>query len=218
MALVELQGVSRVFGGVFSALDDVSISVSAGETVALLGPSGSGKSTLLNIVAGFETPSSGSVVVGGKSVDSWQPEEYRQDIIGFLFQQFYLLDHLSAVRNVELALFPTCRKARQRYIISRNILTDVGLGGRLHSKAALLSAGERQRVAFCRSIVNQPRLLLADEPTGNLDKASGQTLLSMLADYMREKHGTLIVATHDDAVAAICRRTIRLEDGRVVAG
>jgi len=217
MALVELQGVSRIYGGVISALDNVSISVSAGETVALLGPSGSGKSTLLNIIAGFETPSSGSVLVGGKPIDSWQPEEFRQDIIGFLFQQFYLLDHLSAVRNVELALFPTCRKARQRYLISSKILAEVGLGDRLHSKAALLSGGERQRVAFCRSIANQPRLLLADEPTGNLDKASGRKLLTILANYMQEKQGTLIVATHDDDVAGICQRTIQLEDGRVVS-
>jgi putative ABC transport system ATP-binding protein len=193
------------------------MSISGGETVALLGPSGSGKSTLLSVIAGFENPSSGSVLVAGKPVGSWRPEEFRQDIVGFLFQQFFLLDHLSAVRNVELALFPTCRKARQRYRIASELLTEVGLANRLHSRTALLSGGERQRVAFCRSIANQPRLLLADEPTGNLDKASGRKLLTILAGYMQEKQGTLIVATHDDDVAAICQRTIRLEDGRVVA-
>ncbi|MGD9265018.1 MAG: ABC transporter ATP-binding protein [Lysobacterales bacterium] len=217
MALVELHGVSRIYGGVIGALDDVSMSVSGGEMVALLGPSGSGKSTLLSVIAGFENPSSGSVLVAGKPVGSWRPEEFRQDIVGFLFQQFFLLDHLSAVRNVELALFPTCRKARQRYRIASELLTEVGLANRLHSRTALLSGGERQRVAFCRSIANQPRLLLADEPTGNLDKASGRKLLTILAGYMQEKQGTLIVATHDDEVAAICQRTIRLEDGRVVA-
>jgi len=216
MALVELQNVSRIYGGVIKALDKVSLSVSAGETVALLGPSGSGKSTLLNIIAGFETPSSGVLLVGGKPIEKWQPDEFRQDVIGFLFQQFYLLNHLSAVRNVELALFPTCRKAQQRYLTSCALLREVGLGDRLHLKAALLSGGERQRVAFCRSIANQPRLLLADEPTGNLDKASSQKLLAIVSNYMAEKQGTLIVATHDDAVARICQRVIHLEDGKVI--
>ena len=216
MALIELQHISRVYGGVISALDDVSLSISAGETVALLGASGSGKSTLLNIIAGFETPSSGTVRVAGEPVSTQQPDKFRQNIIGFLFQQFYLLDHLSAVRNVELALFPTCRKAHQRYLSSCKLLKEVGLGDRLHARAALLSGGERQRVAFCRSIANQPQLLLADEPTGNLDKASSKKLLSIIANYMRAQQGTLIVATHDDEVAKICQRSICLEDGRVV--
>ncbi len=216
MALLELQNISRVYGGVIRALDDVSLSITAGETVALLGASGSGKSTLLNIIAGFETPSSGTVRVAGEPVSTQQPDKFHQNIIGFLFQQFNLLDHLSAVRNVELALFPTCRKAQQRYLNSCKLLKEVGLGDRLHSRAALLSGGERQRVAFCRSIANQPQLLLADEPTGNLDKASSKKLLSIVANYMSSHQGTLIVATHDDEVAKICQRSIRLEDGRVV--
>lgn len=120
------------------------------------------------------------------------------------------------MRNVELALFPTCRNAKQRFLTSCELLKEVGLGERLYLKASLLSGGERQRVAFCRSIANQPRLLLADEPTGNLDRASSHKLLSILTDYMDRKQGTLIVATHDDEVANICQRTIQLQDGRVV--
>ncbi len=216
MPLVNLQNVCRTFGGVITALDNVSLSVFEGETIALLGPSGSGKSTLLSLIAGFETASSGTLTVAGKSIHDWHPDEFRLRIVGFLFQQFHLLEHLSAVRNVELALFPTCRQPRQRFLKSRKLLEDVGLGERLMVQATDLSGGERQRVAFCRSIANQPRLLLADEPTGNLDRASSQRLLSTLTDHMRRHQSTLIVATHDDDVARICSRVIRLQDGKVL--
>lgn len=215
MILLELKNVSRIYGGVIKALDDISFSVAEGETVALLGASGSGKSTLLNIIAGFEVPTSGTISFAGIPVDKQPADKFRQKMVGFLFQQFNLLEHLSAVRNVELALFPTIKKAKKRYQISCEILKQVGLGERLHQKAALLSGGERQRVAFCRSIVNRPKLLLADEPTGNLDKASSKKLLSILTRYIKENTGTLIVATHDDVVADICQRTIYLEDGKV---
>ena len=149
-------------------------------------------------------------------IEPQNPDEFRLRIVGFLFQQFHLLEHLSAVRNVELALFPTCRQPRQRFLKSRKLLEDVGLGERLMVQATDLSGGERQRVAFCRSIANQPRLLLADEPTGNLDRASSQRLLSTLTDHMRRHQSTLIVATHDDDVARICSRVIRLQDGKVL--
>lgn len=216
MSLVEAHNICRTFGGVITALDDVSFSVSQGETIALLGPSGSGKSTLLNIIAGFEPVSSGSLSVGGKSIADWHPDDLHLRVVGFLFQQFHLVEHLTAVMNVELALFPTCRQPQQRFLKSSRLLQEVGLGERLHVQATDLSGGERQRVAFCRSIANQPRLLLADEPTGNLDKDSSQTLLTTLTDHI-EIHGTtLVVATHDDDVARICRRVIRLEDGKII--
>ncbi|RLE23369.1 MAG: ABC transporter ATP-binding protein [Acidobacteria bacterium] len=216
MSLVSLHNICRIYGSVVTALDNVSLSVCEGETIALLGPSGSGKSTLLNIIAGFETPSSGSLTVSGKSINDWHPDDFRLHMVGFLFQQFHLVEHLSAVRNVELALFPTCRHPRQRFLKSSQLLRDVGLGKRLQVQAADLSGGERQRVAFCRSIANQPRLLLADEPTGNLDEASSQMLLSTLTDHMQNHGTTLIVATHDDDVARICSRIVRLKDGKVV--
>ena len=216
MSLVNLEGISRIYGGVITALDRVSLSVMEGEAAALLGPSGSGKSTLLNIIAGFESASSGTVTVAGTRIEKWHPDELHLHGVGFLFQQFHLIEHLSAVRNVELALFPTCRQARERFLKSSRSLEEIGLGHRLHVPAADLSGGERQRVAFCRSIVNRPRLLLADEPTGNLDQAASRVLLSILVDHIRQHGTTLIVATHDDEVAAICDRIIRLEDGSVV--
>ncbi len=216
MSLVSLHNICRIYGGVITALDNVSLSVSEGETIALLGPSGSGKSTLLSLIAGFETASSGTLTVAGKSIHDWHPDEFRLRIVGFLFQQFHLLEHLSAVRNVELALFPTCREPRQRFLKSCKLLQEVGLGNRLLVQATDLSGGERQRVAFCRSIANHPRLLLADEPTGNLDRASSQKLLSTLTDHMKTHDSTLIVATHDDDVASVCSRIIRLEDGKVI--
>jgi putative ABC transport system ATP-binding protein len=216
MSLVEAHAICRTYGGVITALENVSFSVSQGETIALLGPSGSGKSTLLKIIAGYELASSGALRVSGKLVTDWHPDELHLRVVGFLFQQFHLVEHLTAVRNVELALFPTRRSPQQRFLESSRLLQEVGLGRRLHVQATDLSGGERQRVAFCRSIANQPRLLLADEPTGNLDRASTQVLLETLTNHI-QKHGTtLIVATHDDEVAAICSRIIRLEEGKVI--
>ncbi len=216
MSLIEARNICRTYGGVITALDTVSFSVSHGEMIALLGPSGSGKSTLLNIIAGFEAPSSGTLDISGKPVTDWHPDELHLRVVGFLFQQFHLVEHLTAVRNVELAMFPTYRRPQQRFLESSRLLQKVGLGERLHVRATNLSGGERQRVAFCRSIANQPRLLLADEPTGNLDRDSTQALLATLTDHIRKNGTTLIVATHDDEVAAICHRIIRLEDGKVI--
>ncbi|MES9860852.1 MAG: ABC transporter ATP-binding protein [Candidatus Thiodiazotropha sp. LLP2] len=217
MTFIQLENISCVYNGVISALADVSLSIPEGETVALLGPSGSGKSTLLNLIAGYEIATSGVLKIAGKSIAEWNRDTFRRELIGFLFQQFHLLDHLSAVRNVELALFPTCKDANQRHFKSSRLLKEVGLLNRLNVQTKYLSGGERQRVAFCRSIVNKPRLLLADEPTGNLDSASSETLLKTLSEYILSHQGTMIVATHDIEVAKICSRVIYLEDGKAVS-
>lgn len=215
--LVRLDDVSCIFQGVIRALDGVALSIAEGETVALLGPSGSGKSTLLSLIAGFEKPTSGTVAVAGRPVGDWPQQTLYTRMLGFLFQRYHLLEHLSASRNVELAMFPTVSDPRQRREKSRQLLERVGLGARIDSRALHLSGGERQRVAFCRSIANQPRLLLADEPTGSLDQASKRPLLDLLVEHTAAQGGTLVVATHDPAVADICGRTIRLEDGRILA-
>jgi len=215
--MVVLQSVHCTFQEVIKALDGVSLTIEQGETVALLGPSGSGKSTLLSVIAGFEQADSGVIEVAGRPIEEWCPQEFRTRVMGFLFQRFHLFEHLSAVENVELALFPTCPDAGQRRARSTELLRRVGLGARIDSRAVYLSGGERQRVAFCRSIANQPRLLLADEPTGSLDRESTGMLLELLSEHVDRAGGTLIVATHDSGVAQRCGRIVELVDGRVVA-
>ncbi len=216
MSFVTMTGLGRCYRGVIRALTAIDISIAPGEKVALLGPSGSGKSTLLSIIAGFECPDEGHISVGGRPLSDWPVVEYRTRIIGILFQQYHLLESLSASQNVELALFPTCTDPTRRRALSQQLLERVGLGERVDARANRLSGGERQRVAFCRSIVNGPRLLLADEPTGSLDSASKRLLLRLLHDWIDTEQRTLIVATHDTEVAAGCDRIIQLRDGRVV--
>lgn len=213
--MVALEAVHCTFQGVIKALDGVSLSIEDGENIALLGPSGSGKSTLLSVIAGFERADSGLVEVAGQPIKDWCPQKFRTSVLGFLFQRYHLFEYLSAVENVELALFTTCSDADERRARSTELLRRVGLGARIDSRAVYLSGGERQRLAFCRSIANKPRLLLADEPTGSLDHKSKGMLLELLSEHMAREGGTLIVATHDPGVAQSCRRIVELIDGRV---
>ena len=214
--LIRLESLSCVFQGVITALDRVSLAIAEGETVALLGPSGSGKSTLLSLIAGFERPTAGTISIAGRAITDWPREHFRTNILGFLFQRFHLFEHVSACRNVELAMFPTCDDPKIRRARSQQLLESVGLGARIDSRVVHLSGGERQRVAFCRSIANRPRMLLADEPTGSLDRASKRLLLDLLNEHIGSSDGTLVVATHDPAVAEICGRIVELQDGRVL--
>lgn len=217
MSCATLSGVSRCFEGVIPALTEVDLQIPAGVKVALLGPSGSGKSTLLSLLAGFECPDAGSITVLDRALSDWNPVEYRTRAIGVLFQQYHLIETLTASQNVELALFSTLSNSRRRRALGRDLLCEVGLAARLNTRANRLSGGERQRVAFCRSIVNGPRLLLADEPTGSLDSNSKQLLLRLLIDWIDAGNRTLVVATHDPDVAALCDQVVRLHDGRVVS-
>jgi len=216
MALIDIQGVSRVYQGVIAALADVTLAIEAGERVALLGPSGSGKSTLLSLMAGFDVPDRGRILLDGKAVDSIPEVELHTRWIGMLFQQFHLLESLSPLENIELALIPSCKDRRARRVRSRELIRRVGLESRVGVRVRDLSGGERQRVAFCRSIANSPELLLADEPTGNLDSASKQGLLELMREHNERDGKALVVATHDPDVAAICHRVVRLMDGRLV--
>ncbi|NOY67308.1 MAG: ABC transporter ATP-binding protein [Gammaproteobacteria bacterium] len=216
MSLLSVKSVSRIYQGVIVALNDVSFILEKGDTVALLGSSGSGKSTLLSLIAGYDSPTNGSIHVQGRDLNSWPKVELLTRKIGFLFQQFHLIEHLTAVQNIELAMFPVCNDRIERYSTSMKLLERVGLSQRANSRAINLSGGERQRVAFCRSIVNQPELLLADEPTGNLDTTSRQALLELIQEHNVSCGGTFLIATHDPDVARICDRIITLEDGEVV--
>jgi putative ABC transport system ATP-binding protein len=199
-----------------AALRGVSFRVAPGEFVVIAGPSGSGKSTLLNLIGTLDQPDSGTVSVGGQPVPSpREAVEFRRRLVGFVFQDNLLLPYLSAQSNVETALMATgvARDARQTR--AQQLLLEVGLGQRVRHLPSELSAGERQRVAIARALANEPRLLLADEPTGALDSGSSERVLSLLA-AMRERHGmTMIIASHDDAVTRRADRVLRLADGQI---
>ena len=202
--------------GTVTALRGVSFRVGAGEFVVIAGPSGSGKSTLLNLIGTLDQPDSGAIVVGGRPVPlPSEAVEFRRRLVGFVFQDNLLLPYLSAQSNIETALMATGvgREARQER--SQKLLVEVGLGHRVRHLPSELSAGERQRVAVARALANEPRLLLADEPTGALDSASSERVLSLLS-AMRERHGmTMIIASHDDAVTGRADRGLRLTDGQI---
>jgi putative ABC transport system ATP-binding protein len=199
-----------------TVLDQVSIAVPAGEFLAVLGPSGSGKSTLLGLLAGLDRPTSGDVLFQGAAIQGWSEDRlarWRRDHVGFVFQSFQLLGHLTARENVLLPL--ELRGAGDPGGRAAELIELVGLGKRGHHYPSQLSGGEQQRVALARAFAAEPDLLLADEPTGNLDSATGKGVLTILSDLQREKGTTLVLVTHDPAVAAYADRNIYLKDGRV---
>ncbi|MEU9040941.1 MULTISPECIES: ABC transporter ATP-binding protein [unclassified Kitasatospora] len=218
--VIELSGVGRHCEGARAALDGVTLSVRRGESVAVLGPSGSGKSTLLNLVAGLDRPSAGTVTVAGVRVDRLgeaASARYRRGTIGMVFQFFNLLDDLTVADNVvlagELAGVPRA-EARRR---AGELLESLGIDRHARAHPARLSGGERQRVAVARALMNQPTLLLADEPTGALDSASGEDVKALFRDLHADGQ-TLLIVTHDLTLAEDCAtRTVRMRDGRVEA-
>jgi putative ABC transport system ATP-binding protein len=219
--MIELDGVSREFAGKrhVVALDAVTLSILRGEMVAIIGPSGSGKSTLLNLVGGLDRPSSGQVRVdrealGGLSDDALT--RVRRDKIGFIFQFFNLLPTLSCLDNVGLPLHLRGWPRRDVDARARELLGLVQLGHRLEHLPDELSGGERQRVAIARALSIYPPILLADEPTGNLDSHTGEEILALIRDLHSRLGSTVVIVTHDMKVAASCGRTIALRDGRIV--
>jgi putative ABC transport system ATP-binding protein len=198
-------------------LSDIHFTVQAGATLALVGASGSGKSTLLGLLAGLDTPSAGSVRIDG--VDLFALDEdgragLRKDKLGFVFQSFQLLAHLTALENVMLPL--ELRGDAGAAARARAMLERVGLGQRLRHYPKFLSGGEQQRVALARAFVTEPPLLLADEPTGSLDAATGEAVIDLMFRLNREQGSTLVLVTHDPAIAALCERRITLHAGRIV--
>jgi macrolide transport system ATP-binding/permease protein len=222
MALIELEHVSRHYavgdGQVVRALDDVSLRIEAGEMLAIMGPSGSGKSTLMNLLGCLDKPSSGRLAVDGQDVDTLGADEtaaLRRETFGFIFQRYHLLSHLDAVANVELpAVYAGLDGARRRRRAAE-LLRRLGLGERLDHRPNALSGGQQQRVSVARALMNGGRIILADEPTGALDSASGAELLAMLEQLNAQGH-TVILVTHDATVAAHARRIVEMRDGRVV--
>ncbi len=198
-------------------LDEVSLSVERGASLAIVGASGSGKTTLLGLLAGLDRPSSGSVTLAGESLDALDEEaraRVRRRMVGFVFQSFHLLPALNAEENVMLPLELEGRDdARER---ASHALAEVGLDKRLHHYPHQLSGGEQQRVALARAFVHGPQLLFADEPTGNLDQRTGTAISDLLFALNREHETTLILVSHDISLASRCARSLRLRDGRVV--
>jgi putative ABC transport system ATP-binding protein len=211
--LVQIENVGRKYGAV-RALDNVSFEVAPGEWIAIMGPSGSGKTTLINILGGLDRPSSGRAVVDGMDVGSLGEREltrYRAEKIGFIFQQFHLVPYLSAVENVMLAQY--FHSVADEAEASR-ALERVGLGHRLTHLPSQLSGGEQQRVALARALINHPKLILADEPTGNLDEANEQIVLELLQELRAAGH-TLLLVTHSQEIGRMADRRIELAHGHL---
>jgi putative ABC transport system ATP-binding protein len=219
--MIELEQVSKHFGGTRNvcALDKVQLAIGKGETVAIIGPSGSGKSTLLNLVGGLDRPTSGQVRVDGKPLAGLSDDDLtrvRRDTIGFVFQFFNLLPSLTCLENVALPLHLRGWRRGEAHARSRELLTMVELGARMHHMPEELSGGERQRVAIARALSVYPPIVLADEPTGNLDTRTGSEILALFRDLHQRLGTTLVIVTHDMKVAETCQRTVSLRDGRIV--
>ena len=213
-ALVQAEDVSKVFGGV-RALDSVRFEVRSGEWIAIMGPSGSGKTTLINILGGLDRPTGGRAIVDGVNVGTLGEREltrYRAEKIGFVFQNFYLIPYLSALENVMLAQYfhSVADEAEASEALAR-----VGLKDRLDHLPSQLSGGEQQRVALARALINHPKLILADEPTGNLDEANEQIVLDLLQELHRAGH-TILVVTHSAEIGRMADRRIELAHGRLM--
>jgi putative ABC transport system ATP-binding protein len=220
VGLIELEDVSRryeVGGGIVTALSDVSLTIGAGEFMVVLGPSGSGKTTLLNMIGALDTPSSGEIAINGQRLSGARRADlfrFRRETVSFVFQTFNLFPGLTAVENVQFGVDVTGRHDGHR--VAADILTRVGLGDRLHHFPSQLSGGEQQRVAIARALATGNRILLADEPTGELDFTTGIQILELLHE---EAHAgiTVLIVTHNREIARIADRVIELSSGRIVS-
>ena len=220
IVIISIRCVSRQYqvgGTVVRALDGIDITITQNEFVAIMGPSGSGKSTLMNILGCLDTPSSGSYLLNGKEVARMDDDELsriRGREIGFVFQSFNLLPRYDAVRNVELPLIYAGVGRQERHRRAVAALERVSLGQRLHHKPGEMSGGQRQRVAIARAIVNNPSIILADEPTGNLDTATSIEIMNLFCE-LHSQGNTIILVTHEEDIAKFAERTVRLRDGKI---
>ncbi len=221
MPVIKITDVYKIYnmgGNVVNALDGVSFVVEKGEFVAIMGPSGSGKSTLMNILGCLDRPTSGSYMLDGKEVSEYTDDELaetRNKKIGFVFQSFNLLPRMTALHNVALPMVYAGSKENERLQLAQKALERVGLGDRVDHRPNELSGGQRQRVAIARSLVNNPSIIMADEPTGNLDTKSGNDIMQMFKDLNNEGR-TIILVTHEPEIAEQAKRTVFVRDGLIV--
>ncbi|HSO09002.1 MAG TPA: ABC transporter ATP-binding protein [Desulfoprunum sp.] len=219
--LLRLSGTTKTYGvgqAAFQALKGIELAIAAGDIVAVMGPSGSGKSTMMNILGCLDTPTSGSYEFQGVHVEQLSRNEralLRRNFLGFVFQGFNLLARTTALENVELPLIYRGEPAASRHATARRALEQVGLQGWEHHTPAELSGGQQQRVAIARAIVTRPAVLLADEPTGNLDTATSREIMDLISAFNREQGITVLMVTHEPDMAAYAKRIIRFVDGRV---
>ncbi len=220
--MIELKGVSKHYGKkdhVFRALDEVDVTIKDGEIVAVIGKSGSGKSTLMHVMSGLDTASDGSVLINGENLSDMKPKEidrFRSRQMSFIFQSFFVQGNETCYDNVSLPLEIANVPRAERAEKVRKALAAVELEDKIKSKAKNLSGGQKQRLAIARAIVNEPRILFADEPTGNLDSTTSEVVEKLLFDYARKHKATLIVVTHDEELADQCDRRINIKDGKIV--
>lgn len=221
MKILEAQHLSKTYtiaGRPIRVLDNVSLAVTHGEFLVVKGSSGSGKSTLLSLLSGLDNPTSGRILVEGRDITDLSEDELaplRNETIGFVFQSFHLVPSLNALENI---MFPAeLRQDRQARQKAEALLRRVGLDGRSTNFPHQLSGGEKQRVAICRALINDPKIIFADEPTGNLDSENGQAILELLFELQQERQTTLVLVTHNADIAGLADRVITLHDGQVVA-
>jgi len=221
MSTIQLKSVSRTYvmgKETIPALDDVSLDIKEGEFLAIMGPSGSGKSTFANVIGGLDKPSSGDVLVDGECINKLNDKHissYRNRKVGFIFQSFNLLPTYTALENVMIPLILTGESSSIRKQKAYECLKEVGLENRADHKPYQLSGGERQRVSIARALINQPQIIIADEPTGNLDTKKSEEIVSLLKELNRKKKITVIVITHDPSVARQADRTLHMKDGKI---
>ena len=223
MSLIEIENVDKVFrlgNSRVQALKKISLKIELGERVCLLGPSGSGKSTLLNIMAGFDEPTNGRVIIDGMNINHCSKDTItmmRRNSMGFVFQSYHLLNYLTALENVALPLMLQNVKYKERTEKAKELLCKVGLSNRLSHYPFQMSGGQQQRVGIARAFINNPKIIFADEPTGNLDSRNSRKLLELMTKLSSENQITLIIVSHDEAVVDYCTREIKIVDGSIIA-
>ncbi|TET60130.1 ABC transporter ATP-binding protein [Candidatus Aerophobetes bacterium] len=216
--MIKIVGLKKSFdNGKIKALDGIDLEVAQGEFISIMGPSGSGKSTLLNMIAALDTPDAGDILVEGKSLlnEIEDVASYRARTVGFIFQLHNLLPHLTALENILIPMFEVKAPKGEKIRRAQKLLEEIGLKDRMRSFPPELSGGERQKVAIARALANNPKILLADEPTGNIDSKSSQQILRLFKEFRQRNKVTMILVTHDSGVAETAERIVHISDGRI---
>ena len=220
--MIEVKNVTKIYNkkNAFTALDNINLTISSNTSVAILGKSGSGKSTLMHVISGLDKPQKGQVLVDGEDILRLKPratDKFRASKMAFIFQSFFVEGGESCYNNVSLSLETAGVPVRKRKKLIEQALQSVDLGDKIKSRAKDLSGGQKQRLAIARAIVGEPKILFADEPTGNLDSVTSKVIEDLLFDYQKQNRATLIIVTHDEELASRCNTVINIKDGKIVS-